>query len=56
MFKHRLQELLSGNLVRSVAIVATGTAGAQTIGLVFVPFITRTYGPEVYGEFGAFLA
>lgn len=42
--------------VRNVAIVATGTAGAQAIGMAFTPFITRLYGPEAFGVLGTFMA
>lgn len=41
---------------RNVAIVATGTVGAQAITMAFAPFITRLYGPEVFGTLGAFTA
>ncbi len=36
--------------------MATGTAGAQAIGLCFAPVITRLYGPEAFGLLGVFLA
>ncbi len=42
--------------MRSVAIVATGTAGAQIIAMLFSPVITRLYGPEAFGLLGVFLA
>lgn len=42
--------------MRNVAIVATGTAGAQTITMAFAPFITRLYGPEAFGLLGTFIA
>ena len=41
---------------RNVAIVATGTAGAQVITMAFAPLITRIYGPEAFGLLGTFMA
>lgn len=43
-------------IARSVAIVASGTAGAQAISMAFMPFITRLYGPEAFGLLGTFMA
>lgn len=42
--------------VRSVAVVASGTAGAQAITMAFSPVITRLYGPEAFGLLGVFMA
>lgn len=56
MIKNNLHKIFKNRLVKSVVVVASGTAGAQAIGMAFVPFITRTYGPEVYGALGAFIA
>lgn len=56
MLKKQLQKIWQNRLIKSVLVVASGTAGAQAIGMVFVPFITRTYGPAVYGTLGAFIA
>ena len=39
-----------------MAIVASGTAGAQAITIAFAPVITRMYGPEAFGLLGVFLA
>jgi len=41
---------------RNVAIVASGTAGAQAITIAFAPIITRLYGPEAFGLLGTFMA
>ncbi|MBM4863205.1 oligosaccharide flippase family protein [Vibrio parahaemolyticus] len=41
--------------VKNILFVISGTAGAQAIGLVFSPLITRLYGPEAFGNFGVFL-
>lgn len=56
MFKKKLKTIWENKFVKSVLVVASGTAGAQVIGMAFVPFITRTYGPEVYGVLGTFIA
>jgi len=42
--------------LRSVAVVAFGTAGAQAITMAFSPVITRLYGPEAFGLLGVFMA
>lgn len=48
---------LSGSrFVRNVAAVATGIAAAQVISLLFMPFLTRLYGPEAFGALAAFTA
>lgn len=51
-----IKKLSNSKFVRNVAIVATGTAGAQGIAMVFMPIITRLYGPEAFGLLGAFMA
>ena len=51
-----IQRLLSNRFVRNVALVATGTAGAQAITMAFSPIITRLYGPESFGILGTFTA
>ena len=48
--------IISNKLVRSIIVVASGTVGAQIIAFLFVPIITRLYGPVQYGELGAFLS
>lgn len=56
MLKQKIKKTMQNRLVKSVLVVASGTAGAQAIGMLFIPFITRTYGPEIYGTLGAFIA
>lgn len=51
-----LLSLLGSRFVRNVAVVATGTAGAQAITVAFAPLITRIYGPAAFGLLGAFTA
>ncbi|WP_218149995.1 lipopolysaccharide biosynthesis protein [Halopseudomonas formosensis] len=52
----RIKQLGQSKFVRNVAIVATGTAGAQAITMAFAPVITRLYGPEAFGLLGTFMA
>lgn len=42
--------------MRNVAVVAVGTAGAQTVNIAFTPVITRCYGPEALGLLETFMA
>src|SRR5690625_187828 len=51
-----LTKILKNPFVRSVILVASGTAGAQAITLAFSPVITRLYGPEAFGLLGTFTA
>lgn len=51
-----IQRLLNSRFVRNVALVATGTAGAQAITMAFSPVITRLYGPDAFGMLGTFTA
>lgn len=51
-----LKQLLQSKFVRNVILVASGTAGAQAITMVFAPIITRLYGPEAFGLLGTFTA
>lgn len=48
--------LKESEFVRNVAAVATGIAAAQAIALVFMPFLTRMYGPSAFGAQAAFAA
>ena len=51
-----LIELSRRPFVRNVLAVVTGTATAQAITIAFAPVITRLYGPESFGQLGAFMA
>ncbi|WP_339180165.1 oligosaccharide flippase family protein [Oceanobacillus sp. FSL W7-1293] len=48
--------LKENSFVRNVLILSTGTAMAQIISMGLSPFITRLYGPELYGLMGTFIA
>jgi len=50
------KRLTKSKFAQNVAIVATGTAGAQVITMAFSPVITRLYGPETFGVLGTFTA
>ena len=52
----KAKALTKSKFVRNVAIVASGTAGAQVITMAFAPLITRLYGPEAFGLLGTFMA
>lgn len=52
----RLLAFSRSPFVRNVAAVASGTAAAQAISMVFAPLITRLYGPEAYGIQGVFVS
>lgn len=51
-----LRQISQNKFVSNVAIVATGTAGAQAITMAFAPLITRLYGSEAFGMLGTFIA
>ncbi len=47
---------IASHLLRSVLLVASGTAAAQVVVLAFSPLITRIYSPETFGLQGVFLS
>lgn len=51
-----LKRLTRSHFVRNVAIVGGGIAAAQAIALIFMPLLTRLYGPEAFGIAAAFAA
>lgn len=51
-----LWEKYGSSFLGNVAVVAGGTAAAQIISIVFLPFITRLYGPEAFGILNLFLS
>ena len=56
MPRRALDRVWRSRFARNVAVVATGTAAAQAITIVFAPLITRLYGPEAFGLLGTFMA
>ncbi|MDV2582168.1 lipopolysaccharide biosynthesis protein [Alkalibacillus haloalkaliphilus] len=54
--KNFLLKVSKKKFVRSVFIVASGTAAAQLLTVAFSPIITRIYGPESFGILGVFTA
>ncbi|MGD6802079.1 lipopolysaccharide biosynthesis protein [Rossellomorea aquimaris] len=54
--KNKILKLIKKPFVRNVAILTSGTAAAQLVGLASSPIITRLYGPESYGLMGTFMA
>lgn len=45
-----------GNLIKNILILASGTAGAQILGFLFVPILTRIYTPTEFGLLAIFVA
>lgn len=45
---------LRSKFLQNIATLVSGTAIAQVAGLLFVPWITRLYGPEAFGGLGYF--
>ncbi|ACY49934.1 polysaccharide biosynthesis protein [Vibrio parahaemolyticus] len=56
MTKDIFHRLLNHKMIRNVLILMSGSAGSQVIGILFIPIITRFYGPEAYGILGVFIA
>ena len=54
--RRALDRVWRSRFARNVAVVASGTAGAQAITIAFAPLITRIYGPEAFGLLGSFIA
>lgn len=52
----RAWRLKPSQFVRNVAVVAGGAAGAQAIGVLASPVVTRLYGPNVYGLLATFVS
>ncbi len=46
--------MLTKGFLKSVAILASGTAIAHVLNIVFIPILTRLYGPEAFGILGTF--
>lgn len=53
---YTIREFMKRPFVKNVFILASGTAIAQAINMLFSPLITRVYGPESYGLMGTFAA
>ena len=51
-----LRGLIKSRFIKNVVMVASGTAGAQIIGMAFSPVITRLYGAESIGLLGVFVS
>lgn len=49
-----LKKIQKNNFIVNILIIASGTATAQIINVLFSPIITRLYGPETFGVFGVF--
>ena len=51
-----IKRLTDSHFVRNVAMVGGGIAAAQAMALIFMPFLTRLYGPDAFGIAAAFAA
>jgi len=51
-----LLAVFASGFLRSVAVVAGGTALAQLVHLASMPVVTRLYGPQAYGVFNLFVS
>lgn len=56
LFLLKINNFRQIKFVSNVLAVATGIAAAQAISLIFMPFLTRLYGPEAFGALAAFTA
>jgi len=45
---------MKSKFLRDIATLVSGTAAAQVASILFIPWITRLYGPEAFGGFGYF--
>lgn len=54
-YSELLRQQMRSKLLRNILTVVSGTAGAQVLTMLFMPVITRLYGPESYGVLGVFM-
>lgn len=54
--REKVLNIVKKRFIRNVLILSSGTGGAQFIGILLSPVITRLYGPEAYGLMGTFMA
>ncbi|GLB58981.1 lipopolysaccharide biosynthesis protein [Cytobacillus sp. NCCP-133] len=54
--KNNIKKILSNSFAKGVAVIASGTAGAQLLNSLLSPIITRIYTPEEYGVFTVYAA
>lgn len=51
-----VSNIFQNKFFKNVVLIASGTAGAQIINVIFSPLITRLYGPEAFGLLGTYVA
>ena len=56
MIKSSIKRLVNSRFVRNVVMVGGGIAIGHAIVLIFMPFITRLYGPDAFGAAASFSA
>jgi O-antigen/teichoic acid export membrane protein len=54
--RSKINRLSTSFFVRSVFLLTAGSALAQIITFLFVPFLTRLYSPEIFGILGVFMS
>lgn len=52
----RIRNLIKGEFVRNVSVLAGGTAFAGALAILALPLLTRIYSPEEFGVLGVFAA
>lgn len=52
--KFRIRTASKQHLMRNMLTMITGAVAAQIISFLFIPLVTRLYGPEVFGALGVF--
>ena len=52
----KIKKVFTSLFIKNVLVLVTGTAFAQILTFIAIPFITRIYGPEAYGIMGTFIA
>ena len=54
MFRKKINKIIRNKYVIQIFTLMSGTLVAQTISLIVIPFITRMYSPDEFGEYTLF--
>ena len=52
----KIKSLRNNPFLKNVAVLSSGTAAAQLIPFLFLPFLGRLYGPELQGVYGIYVS
>jgi len=55
-FSKKIKEITSSEFFKNSATLLSANVISQIIGLAAYPFITRIYGPEIFGEYALFMS